>query len=275
MPDEPSAASEESPTPDGRRLAAATLYCENCGQETAHRVLRVDGRGATGSRRVAGVARCRDCRFTHPFVSTEPDRADVAVIVSAGATSHRSRVQLARARRLQVGGYLPDAPQPLEIRRLEDREGRSQSALTAAETATVWVAEDIGAVVPVSVIDGRVTRPARLRLAHGTVLGVGETIRLEEVTVEIVALRARGETWRRPGDRFSADEITRVYSRRTASPPAGNSPWSRVRARPSSRESSTSTAARARSSPGTSTTRRTPRARTADGGAQVQRRSPR
>lgn len=274
MSDPSASAGEGSDSATTLRLLSATLPCENCGTATLHRILRIDQGSRARSGRISGVARCRACRFTHPFRSIPEDRIEVGLIVSAGPTSERLRVSLPRFRRLQVGTGVPESEAPFTIRRIEDRTGRSLSSALAGEVATVWVTRDEGAIVPVSIVEGRRTRAARLAMPHGTVLRVGDELRVEESTVEIVGLRARGHTWRHPGDQFSADEVVRVYGRRTSSPPAGRSPWSRVRVSPSSRARATSTASRSRSAPGTRTARTAPRARIAAGGAAVQSVSP-
>jgi uncharacterized Zn finger protein len=267
--------SGEGPPSDATlRLLSATLSCENCGSATLHRILRIDRGSRASSGRISGVARCRVCRFTHPFRSILEDRVELGLIVSAGPISERARVSLPRFRKLQVGTGIPESEEPFTIRRIEDRSGRSLSNALAGEAATVWATRDEGAVVPVSIVEGRRTHATRLALPHGTVLRVGDELRVEEATVEIVGLRARGHTWRHPGDQFSADEVIRVYGRRTSSPPAGRSPWRRVRVSPSSRARVTSTASRSRSAPGTKTARTAPRARMAAGGAAVQRVSP-
>jgi uncharacterized Zn finger protein len=274
MPDPPATITEtDAAVPP--RLLSATLYCENCGQPTPHRILRIDRRGARAAGRLRGVARCRECRFTHAFESAEEGRSEIALIVSAGPTSERSRISLPSARRLQVGSGVPGTEVPLTVHRIEGPAGRAMTSARVAEIATVWATRDEGAVVQVSVVEGRDTRSVRLPLPHGTVLRIGDDLALEELTVEIVGLRARGHTWRRPGDAFTADEVARVYARRISSPPAGKSPWRRVRVSSSARASSTSTASRARSGPGTSRTRTDPRARRAAGGAAVQSVSPR
>ena len=256
------------------RIQSATLFCESCARLTAHRILRLDRRGRTPGGSVRGVARCRECRLTHPFASAPEERVDVALIVSSGATSERRRVSLPRFRKLQVGSGVPDSEEPLVIHRIDDRSGRPLSHAAAGEITTVWTRRDEGAVVAVSIVEGRRTRPVRVTLAHETVLRVGDELRVESEVVEIVGLRARGNTWRRPGDQFSVDEVARVYGRRSSMPPAGRSPWRRVRVSPSSRTRSTSTASRPRSAPGTRTARSLPRVRIADGGAAVQSVSP-
>jgi len=153
---------------------------------------------------VSGVARCRECRFTHPFESLPEDRVELALIVSAGPTSESARVSLPRFRKLQVGTGVPESETPLIIHRIEDRNGRSLSTAPAVQIATIWATRDEGAVVPVSIVEGRRTHASRLPMPHGTVLRVGDELRVDEQTVEIVGLRARGHTWRRFGDQFSA-----------------------------------------------------------------------
>ena len=263
-----------SPSPKTSRIQAATLFCENCGESTAHRILRVDRASSTGAGRLRGVARCQGCRFTHPFESQPEARVDVALVVSRGPVSERRWVSLPRHRRLQVGSGVPESEEPLLIHRIDGPAGHPLSSAPAGEVSTLWASLDEGAVVLVSIAEGRRTRPARLTMPHGTLLRVGDELRVQDEAVRIVGLRARGATWRRLGDEFPADEVTRVYGRLTSMPPAGRSPWRRVRVSPSSRARAASTASRSRSAPGTSTTRTVPRARIAGGGAAVHSVSP-
>jgi uncharacterized Zn finger protein len=264
-------------TPEGRGappVLAASLFCENCESITVHRILRIDRSGKGPVRRIRGVARCRVCRLTHPFDSVPETTREVALIVSSGPTSERSVVSLPSHERLQVGNPVPQADPPLTIRRIEDRAGHTRPFAVASDVRTVWAARDEGAVVAVSLVEGGHTRSERVALPHGTRLVVGDPLHLEKESVEIVGLRARGRTWRRIGDEFSADEVARVYARLSSIPPAGKRPWSRVRDRPRSWASETSRASRPRSGPGTRTARTAPRARRAEGGAAVHSWSP-
>jgi uncharacterized Zn finger protein len=251
-------------------LASATLYCESCGRETPHRVLRVDRTPHAPGAVLSGVARCRECRRTHPFESLATATVDRVLIVSSGAESKRSSVRIPRHARLEVDRELPGADPPVRIRKLELANGGSRRTAVASEVATVWGVRDTGAVVRVSLVEGARTRPAVVRLPHGTELEVGAELNVEGTRTEIVALRAAGHTWRRPGDRFPSERVDRAYVRRTAMPPAGRSDWSRSRESPSSEAREASRSSRSRSSPGIRVTRRAPRARSADGGADVQ-----
>lgn len=267
------------PTPAETAIPAATrvdrvqvvrLRCDVCGQETTHRILRVNRPGGDPASGWGGVARCQVCRWTHPFEVSPAARVELVQILSEGPRSERTRLSLPRGRRLQVGSGLPESEEPVTIRRIEDRSGASVSRALTDSVATVWVTRDRGTVVPVSVVEGSLTRGLRVTLPPETVLAVGGEIQVDRGSVRIVALRARGRNWRRSGDRFRALEVSRVYARRTEIPPAGRRAWSRVRGTTSSRASSTSRSARSRSGPGVSRNRAVPRRRTASGGATVQ-----
>lgn len=233
----------------GPPVAASTLYCEVCGEETPHRILRFDPRTRPGM--AGGLARCSRCRWTHPF-ATEPIReVEVDQIISDGPASRRQKFRLDAGLRIQVGEPLPGSSDgPQRVQRIDRRDGRRVATAKSEEVRTVWTILDRGAVVPVSLVEGRITRTARLTFEPTTALAIGDTLEVDRVNVTIVGLRARGNTWRQPGDVFPASEVTRLYARRTVRPPAGSIGWSRARESPSSRESSTSRAERSRSGPG-------------------------
>jgi uncharacterized Zn finger protein len=268
-------AEDEPPNPDPvgpGRVAAGTLFCPNCGQDTAHRILRLREPGGRGD--LAGVARCKVCRFTHPFEVRETRTVRRPVIVSDGAGSRRSDVEMDPTTHLEVGGRVPGTRDPIEIRRLDRQGGRPTDAAPASQVATIWAVRDRGAVVPVSIVEGDRTRPARVQLLPGTILEVDAPLVVEGAETTIVGLRAEGRTWRRPGDRFPAERVDRAYVRRSSIPPAGRSAWTRSRERPSSAARPRSTSDRSRSAPGTRVSRSSPRARSAEGGAADQSCSP-
>jgi len=261
-------------SPTASRLLAATLFCENCGEATPHRILRIVTAGKSPAGDLRGVARCRSCRWTHPFEVVRAGGVEVNEIVSEGSRSDRRRVTLPKGQRVQLGSGVPGSPEPLRIHRIETRDGTSPSDALTDAVATLWVTRDVGSVVPVSVVEGARTVPRRLTVPPETLFRVGEEIAVDGRTIVIVALRARGHTWRRLGDEFPGSEVRRIYGRRTEIPPAGRRDWTRGRGTPSSRESSISRSERSRSAPGVRRNRTVPRVRTAVGGATVHRDSP-
>lgn len=274
MTEEPRAPAEEASVSGAPRLLSAMLYCERCERPTPHRILRLARTSGKGRAHVRGVARCKQCRWTHPFEEVRESPRVVSEIVSEGPTSRRRTVEVPPGRRLQVGSGVPWSTEPLRILRIDTRSGDRVSEAVSDEVATLWVQRDVGVVVPVSIVEGRRTRSVRRSFQPDDRLAVGAVLSLGADRVEVVALRARGANWRRPGDEFPARVVQRVYARRAEMPPAGRSAWRRDRARPSSRVSSTSTSARRDSGPGVRTARRVPRRPKAEGGATVQSSSP-
>lgn len=256
-------------------LHSTELYCQTCGQRTRHRVLRLARvRTRVDGREAEGLARCSQCRWTHPFVLFLPDTVQIPAVLSDGARSARSTVAVASDRRLQVGSRVPGQVPPIRILRIDRRDGKRVSEAVAGQVATLWVAPDVPRPIPVSLVLGSRTATTRATLPPDQLVEVGGTVDVAGATLRVVGLRARGETWRQVGDRFPAREVARIYTRRMDSPPAGRSRWSRSRETPSSRETSTSRSERSRSGPGVRIRRRRPRPRTAAAGAAVHRVSP-
>ncbi len=267
----------DGPAPDRAssripRLAAASLWCENCGRETVHRVLRI--RPSVSSTSVQGVARCRECRFTHPFESAGTRSVSVAAVVSTHAKSERRTFSLPTDLRIPVGAGLPDLPAGLVVRRIDRRGGGSVREARARDVETLWLAPARDTTLALSVIEGRTTRNERIPLTPGVVYEVGQEVRWGGMRLLVSALRARGHTWRRVGDRFPVEEVQRVYARRYWRPPAGSNDWSSERETPRSADRARSASARSRSSPGVRRNRTSPRARTARSGATDHRSSP-
>ncbi len=265
-----------SPRPgDPRAVHSAEIFCETCQRPTTHRVLRLDPpatKGAIGT--IQGVARCRECRLTHRFRTESPRPIDIDLILSEGARSTRKRIQLARRTRLSVEAEVPDLEERYRILRIDTRAGpRSQSAWSE-DVATLWVTNEIGALVPVAIVEGRRTRSLRVQFPPETRLAVAGAVEIEDREYEVSAVRARGHTWRDLGDGFAAREVVRLYVRRTLTPPAGSKAWSREREIPSSDERAISTSGRSRSSPGTIRTLTRPPNRRAAGGAAHQSSAP-
>ncbi len=265
-------APNERPAPSA--LGAAVLFCETCGKDTVHRILHVEAARRTGPRRaVSGVARCRECRWTHAFVSVRARPKELELIVSEGERSRRGSLPLAPSERLRVGEPIPGLSPLATVTKLDLARGGTAAEAVAEDVATVWATSEAHRHVRVAVMVGSRSTTKRLPWRADLRLTVGDPLALEELRLTIVGLRARGHTWRRPGDSFPASEVAVVYARRAEIPPAGRSAWRRERGIPSARASSTSSATRSRSSPGVRRYRTVPRARTAAGGAAVQRSS--
>ena len=249
-------ADEVGPTSRGPgQVHAARLRCDNCRRVTVHRIVRWDPRSTGPAKRWNGLARCRECGWTHPFEVVRAPEKELDLIVSRGAVSERRRIRLPVSNKLAVGTLVPGEDPPLEVRRIAGIDGESVREARVSNVETVWVVPPLEHRLAVSVAEGGRTHSFRWVVKPDTAVVVGEPFAGEGGTVWVVAFRSRGRTWRRPGDRAPAGEVQRLYGRRTVSPPAGRSDWRRGRGTPSSLESSTSRSPRRRSSPGVKRTR--------------------
>jgi len=281
-PDGAAAPSEGAPSPERARrppasaqIHSATLLCENCGRETEHRILRVDrGTGASSGRSISGIARCRECRWTHPFRSAEPPTVEIRVIVSSGPRSRASNRRLPARTRIEVGASVPGDDDRARVVRIDRTGGRSVRAARAADIVSIWAVEDAGPRVPVSLIVGNRTRGLRIPSTPDRTFSIGDEVEVDRLRARVVALRGLGRTWKVPGDSLRAPDVQRLYARPIAMPPAGRSDWRRGRDSPSDVESSTSSSARRASSPGVRRKRAVPRPSNARGGATVHSSSP-
>ena len=234
----------------------ATNYCDNCRSETEHRIHRIDPRGASDpSPGLRGNARCRVCRWTHAFRSEPRATVSVAQVVSDGRESRHGTRTLPKEAVVERDTVLAGSVPPMQVRRIDRRDGRAVPRARVVVFGSLWLVPVRGVSVAVSVVVGRRTRSVRYSCPRDRPIAVGAALELEGRSVRVVGLRARGRTWKVPGDSFPAGEVDRVYARRTVIPPAGSSRWSSDRVTPSSRASSTSRAGRSRSSPGVSTAR--------------------
>jgi uncharacterized Zn finger protein len=220
-----------------------------CGKETPHRILHVEPSRPDGA--FEGVARCQECRWTHRFRSVERPMVAVRAVYSEGARSEARTLRLPAGTRLAAGRPLPRPEESGDlVRRIDGPGGRALREAQVEEVATLWLSPDPGRSIAVSIVEGRTTRAVRWRSRPEEPVPVGGTLTIDGQELRVVGIRARGRTWKVPGDAFLPAEIVRVYARRTLSPPEGRSAWRRERESPSSRASSISRSARSRSSPG-------------------------
>ena len=238
---------EARPRRSAPAVRSSVLFCEVCGEETPHRILRF---AAEGSGTVSGTARCGQCRWTHAFRQEVPSARPVWVVRSDGERSTRERRDVPGESVVEVGARLPGLEAKETVRKIELHDGRTPTVARPVEIATVWTAVERHDI-PVSLITGRETVPVRWTPLPGAIITVGDPLTVDGSSTFVVGFRGRGRSWRRSGDALPAEEVTRIYARRIANPPAGRSRWSSSNAMPSSRASSRSRPLRVRSSSGT------------------------
>lgn len=117
---------------------AVTAPCPDCGEPTLHRVL--NGRmGTRGGLTLDATVQCEECERTHHVVLREAPDVEVAVVVSHGGQSRRTRVTLSGDDSLLVGDELLVDGGPVLVTGIELKNGLRREKGVAAEIGTLWV----------------------------------------------------------------------------------------------------------------------------------------
>jgi uncharacterized Zn finger protein len=189
--------------------------------------------------------------LTHAFQSLPEVRVSVNAVISEGRSSSTQSLLLPKGSSIESGELLPgERDPPLRVLRIDRTDGVRVRSAEVRRVKTVWLTPYRGEVVRISIVEGRHTRSVTLIFPPTHSFSVGGSVEVEGRSLRVVGLRARGQTWKIPGDTFSAPEVARVYARRNVMPPEGRRDWIRDRGSPRSRASSISRSGRSRSSPG-------------------------
>ncbi len=203
----------------------ATVDCPDCGDRTAHEVLRPGGQA---------TVRCTDCGHTHKTRVERSERVEREVVVSQEGESTAAARAFDAAEEVAVGDeFVVDTPAALlQVRVTAVETGPEERAETAParDVATVWtrVVDNVG--VPVTVHpkagDGRnrETESHLLRVPGDHEFVVGESVDVGDERVEVVGLQIRSDApaYRHDkldheGDTAFARDLKRVYARDTRS----------------------------------------------------------
>ncbi len=198
-------------------IHSLSLRCPACGEESPHRVLHVSAYRAAGY--LAGIARCGQCRHSHPFEVRTPHNT-VHVVVSDGARSRETRIE-APARRYSPGDILDVEGKRARVTRVEyPSEGPRPPALRAIPS-TVWATIEGPARVKVSLSAGPKTIPLTTEVPREQVLRVGEILSVGGRPLRIYAIRVGLRTYDLEGYEAPAGKVVRVYARSARTPPPG------------------------------------------------------
>lgn len=186
--------------------SALTLECPNCGQGP-HRVLK--GRMSRGEEIVLeGTVRCLQCGYTRQETYREWAPRPVPVIISEGATSRRTEVELFPQEVLRTGDRLEVEGRRVVITAIEAEDRRVDQARAEA-IGTLWTRRAGKASVDVSLNLGRRTRSFELEAEPDEEFGVGDILDLGRGQGVVHRIKTT-HGLRREG-RVPARDIVRVY----------------------------------------------------------------
>lgn len=188
--------------------SALVLVCEECG-EGPHRVLsgRVSGTDAVVFQ---GTVKCVTCGRVRSVTVREDRPVEVPAIVSEGAKSERTTVELGPEEIIEVGMRLEVDGHRLEVMAIEVGE-RRVPASKAADVRTLWVKRMDRIRVKFSVNKGSRTVVFNIDAAPDEEFEVGDLVDLRRERAVIHKIRVGTRTLSR--GTAAAEDIVRMYGR--------------------------------------------------------------
>lgn len=194
--------------------AALTLVCPKCGEESVHEVLK----GAAGSRGrevvLTATVKCGDCQSVYRTVVRESKDVTLPIIVSRGATSSRSTIDVHGDEEIVAGSLFIVDGRNVQITAVETRQtSKRQAHARAADIRTIWARDFEESLVKFSINLGKKTITKDITVPPETEIHVGQQFVFDRLQVTVHSIRTK----ERAIDRGAAHahDITRVFAKPT------------------------------------------------------------
>ncbi len=181
------------------------IYCDVCGEETEHELIRAD----------KNLYRCKVCGSV---VELKPEKKmELRAIISSGPQSERGKLRVRPDDVLEVGDEVvvevEDGFKVGEITSLEFSNGARGESAQAKDVSTVWL-RDVGeVVVKMSLHKGPITTPYRTLVSGDTEFEVGEVLEINRRRFRITRIKLiNGRLLKKEGDIAEAKDIRRIYA---------------------------------------------------------------
>lgn len=160
--------------------------------------------------RTDATLRCEHCEHVFKDVlEKQPSDAEIDVVVSEGAESRTTRLEVTADERIHVDDELYSEGQRLLVTAVEREDGRRVTSASPDDLGTVWCKTFDRVTVPVAVNQGRKTWSAEVEATPEERFFVGDELRLKGVDVEIHSIKTETGIMH-DGDAMARD-ITRLY----------------------------------------------------------------
>ena len=180
------------------------MYCESCGRETEHEVVKQRGSEF--------LVKCLECGYVH-LVTDKPRLKDLSVIISRYETSERKMVNLPAEQVVRIGDEIEVDGELVRITAIDTMKGRRVKRERLKNVKTLWaVSLAIPVRVKYSLHEGGITTSGEIHTSRERVFSVGEVVVTPEETFVIEKIKTKDRMLRR-GSAY-AEEIVRIYGRR-------------------------------------------------------------
>jgi uncharacterized Zn finger protein len=180
------------------------MYCESCGRETEHQVVKQRGSEF--------LVRCAECGHVH-LVTEKPRLKEVSVVISRYETSERKVVNFPAGEEISVGDEVVVDEELVRITAIDTHEGRRVKRAGLEEVKTLWgVSLAIPVRVKYSLHFRGITTSGEIHTSRERVFSVGEVVVTPRETFVIEKIKTKDRLLKRGSAR--AEEIVRLYGRK-------------------------------------------------------------
>ncbi len=186
---------------------AMYLDCETCGDITLHEVVH----GRVSGKKLLLQVRCRECGTTTEQTREEVQTTNVAVVISEGENSRRTKLEIESDDVLLVGDELLVDGIPVQVRGIEIGTDRRVDSAPVKDIRTLWTVRFDRVRVKFSINMGTRTKAAEQEATPDEEFTVGDLVTVGGITAVIHRIK----TWDRTIQRGSAEarDIRRIYGK--------------------------------------------------------------
>jgi uncharacterized Zn finger protein len=188
------------------------LFCEGCGEETPHRILK--GKlGPTMESGFDGTVQCIPCGVIHPAHIEMEKPINVRSIISEKGRSTRTDIEFFPKEIIRIGDELMWEDHNFLVTSIEKGTRRVDKA-EASEVDSIWLKLFDTVDIKVSIVEGANTKSERIEAAPEEEFAVGDLLEFGRMKVVITKIKKEKRMVYREGSPVQAREIKRVYTKR-------------------------------------------------------------
>lgn len=185
------------------------LECEQCGEETLHRVLRARKHEGKTKFSADVTVRCSECKTVHKEHIDFGRRLSVPVLISWQDKTEKASLEFNEDDIIEVGAELY-WEYPLLIMSIE-ADGRRVKEAKADEIDAIWTKRFDKVLLKVSVTRGKRTTSHEIEALPDDEFTIGDIITIGRSELEITSIKIEGRSLRKGS--AIARSIVRVYTK--------------------------------------------------------------
>lgn len=193
--------------------SAVTTACPDCGEDTLHAVLKGKTSSGGGAFTLDATVQCTECQRVHHALIKEAAPADVAVVVSHGNTSRRTRLSLPGDSEVSLGeAFIIDGVN-CRLTGIEAKDMRWVDDASLGDVKTLWVMEFEELPIGFAINMGHKTIAKSLPAKPTDEFTVGQEHLFGRLRITVHAIKTKERLLKR--GTAEAQDIVRIFGKPT------------------------------------------------------------